>query len=447
MDSRRDFIRKTSLGGIGVMITSNFLVSTTLSVPEQTLSQQLFNAANLRKIGNINGAIQLFDIIISNYPSELRAYDGKRLCLAKQKHKEQSIYNMFHQAFQQFPNNPEFKMRWARTAMMLALGNQKFSEIISSREALLEQAKLAFEELTIEYPDNVQYRDLLKKAKDKIDFNVISIDPRINQDVRDNKSEERRKYKIRLHHLSYETLQNKLQYLLSKEVDEKRNKKIKELYLVIFRKSFADRNFNVLFQILEEFYSWNKLDTNTINFIRVTCNKFNNYDFLASIEQQNHFIRNTIWSAISYSEAIIKRKKHTNLGDISEIHGILNASDLKITNAIQLFEKNYILATTMLMQNRTQEAKELLTQLSKELIGTTNNEFLVRYTVLIAKYYKSIQKNELMQLTLKIGLQSTDEAKGEELLKSLIELVKDAKLSEKDYHAEYILRYKSKLES
>ena len=319
---RRTFIKQVGLVTLGTMVMPSILPN--LSFPNATptflnLNTLLQQASQARKAGQIQSALTLYNQIILSHPQEVRAYDGKRLTLAKLKYTEQEIFQMYQQAFESFPNHADFKARYANECLRLATGNNKFSNLINNRAQLLQSARQLFNQLRQAYPARLQYDELFKKARRKQNQNAITVDARINTDIKAYKKAERRKFKRRFNQNTITDLESRLQIILQKPQTPARKNRVRELYLRIVRKHRKDKNFPQLFDKLTEFYLWDKNDANTLSFIQKIAKRRKNFAFLENIERQNHTEKNTLWSAIALSETIIKRHRHEQVGNLNEV--------------------------------------------------------------------------------------------------------------------------------
>lgn len=448
--SKRIFLKNGVLSGLGLTIFPNIVFSHLTSAKHLTsnqtvnLNELLQSASLLRKQGNLTAAVSTYNHIILNFPQDIRGYDGKRLCLAKQKYQELNIFNMYSNAMQQYPNNPVFKARWATCCMDIALGNSKFANIISSKATLLQQARQTFNQLRQAYPNNLQYDELFKKARRKQNQNAVTIDARSNQDIKDYKKTKRKQFKNRFNNLPIATLQNKLNLLLAKPIAKQDKKRIKELYLILIRR-IRKQNNNQIFGILQNFYLWDKSDTNTLHVIRKICNKRKNFIFLESIERQNHQLKNSLWSALALSEVIVKRFRRNQSGNLNEALSIISNPNLKVVDPIQIVEVNFLKVKIYILQANLQNAKTFLIQLGSNLQSIDNAELFTKYTIFAARWYKKNSNIDLANTALSIALKTTENTKNEDLLNRVLDISKNQNLTQ--HHVDSISKFRDKLQS
>lgn len=421
---RRSFVKQMITASFALGASDYFLshilkeVSTDLQ-SQNNLNAMLQQASALRKSNQLIGAITLYDQIIAAFPQDIRGYDGKRLCLARTKHTELTILNMYASAMQQFPQNQNFRVRWAKCAMEIALGNAKYANQINSKTQLLTQARQTFNQLRQANPTNEQYDALFKKARRKLNQNATTIDARSNSEIKDYKKSQRNKFKNRFQPNSIANIQARINQNLSLPIDDKRNDRIRELYLVLIRKVRKAKNFTLLFPILEQFYQWQPSDVHTLHIIRRICNRRKNFVFLENIERQNHLAKNTAWSAVALADAIIKLRRKEGIGNLNEIPPLLTSIQPQVKDAALQLEISVILTTVKLMQNNFVEARAQLMTLGQHINGVNNEDFVIKYTVLTARYFRRMQQNQKMNVVFSLALAESEDVLQDELLEML----------------------------
>ena len=330
----------------------------------------------------------------------------------------------------QFPQNQNFKVRWAKCAMGIALGNAKYANQINSKTQLLTQARQTFNQLRQSNPNNAQYDTLFKKARRKLNQNATNIDARENSDIKQFKKTQRSNYKKRFQSNSITNLQIRLAENLNLPVNEKRNAKIRELYLVLIRRVRKEKNFTILFPLLEQYYQWQPSDEHTLYIIRRICSKRKNFIFLENIERQNHVAKNTAWSAVALAEAIIKLRRKENLGNLNEIPTLLQSVQSQVTDTALEFELELILTTVKLMQNNLVETRSKLIELGQLIEGVDNKDFTIKFTILTARYYRRMQQTQKMNAVFSLALEESDDFLQDELLEMVYNINSYVQLTE-----------------
>jgi KaiC/GvpD/RAD55 family RecA-like ATPase len=432
---RRKFVNQVLTASLALSVTDSILGLafsriTSSHKAQNNLVVMLQQASLLRKSNQISGALVLYEQIITAFPQDIRGYDGKRLCLVTTKHTELEVLNMYAAARQQFPQNQNFRVRWAKCAMAIALGNAKYANQINSQTQLLAQARQIFNQLRQSNPDNLQYDALFKKARRKFNQNATSVDARANQNIKDFKKTQRSNYKKRFQSNSIPDLQARLEENLNLPVNEKRNAKIRELYLVLIRKVRKEKNFTILFPLLEQYYQWQPSDEHTLFIIRRICSKRKNFIFLENIERQNHITKNTAWSAVALADSIIKLRRKENIGNLNEIPPLLQSIEPQVSDAALRFEIELILTTIKLMQNNLLETRTKLIELGELIEGVNNKDFTINYTVLTARYYRRMQQTQKMNTVFSLALEESDDFLQDELLEMVYNINSYVQLTE-----------------
>jgi len=422
-NSRRRFIQTSSLGLLGTLIPFQLYGKTIYELPPSLLQERLKEAADLRKEGRINRAINKFTRITQDYPSDIRGYDGLRKALLQKKYKELEVLQLYEAGFLNNPNNKDFKQRLAKEYMRMILGNTKFTNQYNSSENLLVRAHDFFRDLKNEYPERPEYLQLFRKVKRKIEHQADTVDARVNNDLKAYKNSQRKKFKRRFKDRSEAEIENKLNELLVKPDNPTRKRHIKELYRILIKRKRANQDWISAFSLAQALYNVDKSDSVSLRIVKRMANKTNSYNELVAICQENRILQDTFWAKVGLFDAELKRYNKTGSGSLAVMSQLVDellseASDTKETieakeRAIRLClkQQNFALAQTHLIS------------LGELLSGTENPHLAILYSVLTARYFTKQQNYNDGILTIRALL---GEAQIEEDSSILLQLVDGA---------------------
>jgi hypothetical protein len=387
--NRRKFIQSSSLGLIGILIPfQSFSATLGEIVPPSTLQERLKIAADFRREGRINRAINKFTRITEDYPSDIRGYDGLRKTLLQRKYKELEVLQLYETGFANNPESRDFKQRLAKEYMRLILGNTKFANQYNSSENLLLKAKRFFKELKNEYPNRPEYLELFRKAKRKIEQQADVIDARVNTHIKIHKTQQRLKFKRRFNNKTDAEVESKLNELLALPNTDMRKTHIKELYRIVVKRRKSNQDWGNAYVFALALYNFDKSDSISLKIAKRMANKSDNYNGLVTICQENHILQNTFWSNLGLFDAEFKRYRKTGLGSVAVINQILlNLTDEATSSSAKMTEvRERSVRLNLKLHNLAQAQQELLI-LGELISGTENPHLAVRYVVLSARYF------------------------------------------------------------
>ncbi len=392
--NRRKFIQNTSFGFLGSLIpfqTFSDSINNELLL-SLTLDERLKIAADKRKQGYINKAINKFTKIVEDYPDVIRAYDGLRKSLLQKKYKELKVLQLYETGLINNPGNKDFKERLAKEYMRLILGNKKFTDQYNSSENILVKAKGFFKELKNEYPERPEYLELFKKAKRKINQQADILDARSNFEIKAYKKDQRIKFKKRFKDKTDTEIESKLNLLLSKPQTETRKTHIKELYRILIKRNKTNQNWQQTFLYAMALFNFDKTDPLSLKKAKRFSVKTNNFNELVNICQENHNIQNTFWSKLSLFDAQLKRYSKTGVGNLALMSQLLSELNNEISEPHQIIEIHERTIRLAYKQQNLTIANQNLLSLGELLVATENAHLAIRYTVLVARYFN--KKNE-----------------------------------------------------
>lgn len=442
MINRRSFLYKTSLGLTSLLFVPAFVSAEFL---ERTLDERLYIAAQKRKQGRLNQAINKFTSIIEDYPEEIRAYDGLRKTLLLRKYNELAVLELYQNGLSLNPNNKNFKERLAKEYMRLALGNKKFTNQLNMSESLLIEAKRLFRELKNEYPENTAYQEQWRKVRRKINQQADYVDARGNTSIKEYKKDNKRRFRKRFRNKSISEVEEKLNELLEKPQNNEREKHIKELYKILIKKSRQDENLEGAFLYARAFYDYDKLDSRALQLVKRFAKKTENYGELIDVAEENHTIKQNFWSKLSWYDAYFLRYKKTQIGDPNSLSAMLD--ELEEMSQSPEHRKEFLIRKIKLgfKFNQIESSKDFLEELGNGLLGTKNLHNILLLSLLSARYYKKSGQAGAAVQVLDLALGTTTSLYINDTLSSLLFKVVSPINFEKEQHIERLTNLREKI--
>ncbi|MGI9526104.1 MAG: tetratricopeptide repeat protein [Weeksellaceae bacterium] len=399
MINRRKFIHNSSLGFLSFLIIPIESFSIPLNLPNTNpnieLAERLFTAAQKRKEGRINRAITLFNKIIEDFPTDIRAYDGLRKTLLQRKYNELNILELYENGLAANPNNKDFKERLAKEYIRIILGNKKFTNEIEDQENLLIKARRFFRDLNEEYPERVEYQEQLRKVRRKIRQQADTLDARNNSEIKEYKKTQINRFRRRFNDKTIPEVEEKLNQLLNKPQNDLRNKHIKELYKILIKKSKQNNDFEGAFLYARDFYNFDKNESRAFFLAKKFARKSENYDELISLSEENHVTKQNFWSNLNRFDAHYLRYRKTQIGNLTSINLMLD----EIENMIQSPQhtQEFIMRKIKIgfKTNQLEQSKNHLLEFGNSILGTTNKHNILLFIILSSRYYKKIGNENL----------------------------------------------------
>ena len=446
---RRNFITKSSLTLLGLGISNTLLGqihSLVHNETTETITQKLKKAANRRRNGQLNQAKNIYNNIIAIDSNEIRAYDGLRKILLQTKYKELEVLQLYNNGLNQNPTSLIFKERVAKEYMRLSLGNKKFTNQLNIGQDLLLSAKLLFNQVRTEFPNNQQFEIQFQKAKKKINQNANTIDARINTELKVERKNNRENFKKRFKNLNNTQLEAKLNFLLAKPNSIHRIKHIKEVSIIYINKLRKNGNINLAIQKAKEMYLNDKEDVRALQLCRKLCRKSNSLDVLENIERVNKGFKNTFWSNLALFDLLLKRYKKEGVGSVSEMNSLLNQTTPFAKDTLQKFELISRKIRLGLNTNNLLYVKNTLNIMAESINGISSAELINRFNILTARYYKKNNEIEKANIIIAIGLQDNSIEIQDAFLIKIAEINK-SKLNDNPAHNQKLITFRDKMNS
>ena len=406
----------------------------------------LKNAKNLRKQGKNNQAKQIYQQIISQYPTEIRAYDGMRKILLSQKKKEWEVILMFKSALLLNPNNVALKQRLYREYFNAVLGNKKVKKLINFNGRLLGDIKQKYETFVQNHPNNQNLQQQYIKIQRLFNANADSQSAKTNTALKSYRKNQHKNFKKRFQNTTKSELETKLNTLLAKPSSPDRKQHIRELHNLIVQRHRKDKNnLAALNKAIAYYNNFDKQDPLFLKYIRDLSKVQKNYNLLIDIETQNHTLKNTFWSGIALLDAHLKKAENQNSSISSQINSIIQFLDLNIDTPDMKFEFNTRMIKIDLLKNQTDVAKDKIMVECKNMYGSSNTHSIDRMNVLIAKYYSKKGDSAGKKRILNIVSDSQSYIENSDPLIKSIALMNQNRISNKPIHLQNLQKLISKL--
>lgn len=394
MITRKEFLSLSSLGIFSLFIPSSLFSKNNFS-PSTDVNILLKSAADLRKQKKYNQAKQMYQQIINQFPGEIRAYDGMRKVLLSKKNKEWEVIQMFKIAQLSSPNSVEIKQRLYKEYMNAALGNKKVVSSINFNGRLLIDVKQKYESFVQNHPNNKNIQKQYSKICRLLDSNADTQNAKQNLLLKKYKKAEYKKSKHKFDGLSVAQLENRLNVLLAKPYSKDRKQHIRELYKLSFNKLRKEKqSVEALNKAVTYYNNIDKEDPLFLKYIRDLSRYHKKFDTLINVENQNHTLKNSFWSAVSLFDAHFLKagKQGGSIPAISDT--LLTFMENNIEDFNMEFEVNSRKIKLAIHKNSMTDAKTQILAQCKNMSGISNSHLIDKMNVIIAMFYKKSGDNE-----------------------------------------------------
>lgn len=463
--TRRIFLRKSTLGFLGLGVVNSVFgqIVSSISYPTltETILQKLTRAAGLRKgesstmgtfimmssTTNLDDARDIYDQIITINPMEVRAHDGIRKILLQDKYNEVEVLSLFINSLNQSPTFLPFKARVAQEYMRIALGNKKFVNQLNSSQDLLLTSKELFDQIRVEAPTVQQYQVQYQKADFRLQHNSTTLDARDNPDLKVKRRKNRTAYQNRFDNMTSVEIDSRLQSLIfnqTKQFNQNRVHHLREVYKIYINKLVYENKIPDAVENCEQLYEIDPDDCNSLFLIRAICNKHKQYEVLEVIERRNNVRKNTEWSQLALYDVLLKRYVTEGYGNLNEMENIIRSivtEDRSLTHVVEVKTREIKLAFA---QSQWTLANNLLKSLADIMQGITSAHWIDRFNYLCIAYYKKNNDIEKSLIVINIAL-GQNELPITDLLLQKIQSVNKTRFTPKAIHNDRLNRLRSQL--
>jgi hypothetical protein len=369
--TRKEFLQTSIIAAVASSIPAVSFATNSES-SHSPLVQKLVHASEKRKQKKFSQAKSIYQEIITENPSEIRAYDGLRKILLQQKHQEKKVLDLYLEGLNKNPNHPMFQQRVANEYKRLALGNKKFCKQLQVENPLAESKSLLTKaHQGLNSSKNKQIQQQLSFFDDKYTAkSEVKTNRKLaKQTLLDNK----KRFKNRLKDDDIATLIGRLEKLKAKGETQKRIKHLRELYLHTVSKLRKEKKQEQAFVYAAEWFVLEPNNPKALEFSRKLARRTENFDLLVKIEKANTDKKNTFYSKLSYFDARLlktQKDKTKNFSDLTKLQKELRAS---VSNGNQIFETELREVKLFFLQKKWNEAKTKLESLATSFSGTTSD--------------------------------------------------------------------------
>ena len=422
MITRKSFLRIGSLGIASILIP-NILFSKTPILASEDVTSLLKQARKYRRQGRFAKAKSTYQQVLTLDNTELRAYNGIRKILLKEKHKELEVIQLYQQALSNLPNNFRLKRSLYGEYLRSSIGNKKnFKQLNLTTGRPLSFVKQHFDELLQERPDNQNLRKQSAKIDKYIAMNVDTTYSHKNKAVKQFRKDNKKAHKNRFATLTSAETTQRLADLNALPKNTDRLQHIREMNQVNIKALRTDKNYRDAFLVSEAYLKdVNNSDPYFIKQFRDLSKQLNQYDKLINFEVQNHASKNDYWSAIALFDAYQRKAEETNQPAPVIMDTLLIYIKKNYNNPMQRFEAATREIKLSLLRNELSVVRELLIEQCKEKVLVSDSHSIDRINILIAKYWKKNGEGDYKKIVTICNLPN-------DYLKSTDELIFNASL-------------------
>lgn len=415
MITRKNFLRIGSLG-IASILVPNFLFSKSSSLLPEDVTTLLKQARRYRRQGRFSKAKTTYQQVLSLDETEIRAYNGIRKILLKEKHKELEVIQLYQQAISNLPNHFRLKRGLYGEYLRASIGNQKlFRQLNLTSGRPLSFVKEKYDALLQERPDNKNLQKQVAKINKYIAMNVDTVYAHKNKAVKQFRKDNKKAHKARFATLTSVETTQRLADLNALPANPDRQQHIREMNQVNIKALRTDKNYAAALTATEAYLTdVSNSDPYFIKQFRDLSKQLNKYDKLINFETQNHAVKNTYWSAVALFDAYQRKAEETNQSTSTNMDTLLTFIQKNYNNPMQRFEAATRKIKLSLLKNELSAVRELLIEQCKEKMLVSDSHSIDRINILIAKYWKKSGESDYKKIISicslpKDYLQSTDE--------------------------------------
>lgn len=349
----------------------------------------------------------IYDDILTNNPTEIRAYNGKRKTMLQDNVDIGSIVAMYKLADEDNPNVALIKDRLAKEYYRVLTGNKsalrELDHPYNNKEYLLNTIVFNLESAKILDPANLQYIQQLEKIDKLKGVNFFEYDSRSNLEFKASKKASKLQKKEAFEALSANVIKADISRLKSKPASSDRIKllsKLNKRFIQVLRreKRYIEAN-----AVAVEFYNDNKRDVDRLKLVRMTLTKGKKFDLLESVEYENDRLRNNFWSKVALYDLLLKRKLLENRNNNTQCQTVLNQLKIVSRGGNQKFEFKYREAAFKLYTNSL-DGHDVLLALVQSITGIDNKYMNFRIVQLVVFYFKNRNEKDFALLAVNIVL-------------------------------------------
>ena len=445
MITRKNFLKIGSLGVASILIPNFLFSKSLLSLSAEDVPTLLKLARRYRRQGRLSKAKSTYQQVLTIDGTEIRAYNGIRKILLKEKHKELEVIQLYQQALTNLPNHFRFKRSLNGEYLRASIGNQKlFKQLNLTSGRPLIFIKQQFESLLQEKPDNKNLQKQLIKIDKYISMNVDTTYSHQNKALKQFRKDNRKAHKARFATLTAVETTQKLADLNALPSNPDRLQHIREMNQVNIKALRSEKNYRGALAAAESYLNdVNQSDPYFIKQFRDLSKQLNQFDRLISFETQNHGTKDTFWSAIALFDAYLRKAEHQNQLN-PRMESLMQFLTGRSNTPIQKFEVETRQIKFSMVKNDFATARDLLVNECNERILIINPHIIDRINILIAKFWKKTGVTDYKKI-ITISNLPNDFVQSDDELVRLAALINLNRSKQKSVHTDQLQYRISKL--
>lgn len=446
---RKKFLITTSLSILGLNLVSSKTVTTDFLFIENKspldIKLLLKKAADLRKnrLANNSGAntktmsrrsfffrsnnsnisatsvYRVYDQIIDQNPTEIRAYNGKRKALLQDGANISDVIEMYEEANLNNPNSAEIRERLAKEYYRVLTGNKQALSNLSGSYRDKEQLLFVVEhylQLANQIDGiNSQYITQLERINTLKEINFFTSDSRTNSALKLRKQIFKLESGNAFKKMTISELESSRLRLANKEFEVNRAKKIVKLEKQAIRVMHKQKNYEEAVARATAFYYANNEDPDGLKLVRNTLKKNKRFDLLEKIEIENDKNKNTFWSKMTLCDVLLKRKRLERKVNDLDCIAVLKELKKLIRNDRERFEF-MIRDIAFKLYTNSSDVEMVLLKLAKYAEGIDNNYITYKVSQLSVEFLMKNNKKEEAMLSINMALGTINQYDGSDSL-------------------------------
>ncbi|WP_025125363.1 hypothetical protein [Myroides odoratimimus] len=354
------------------------------------MSRRMFFSSPINGTNNIYA---IYDQILEDSPTEIRAYNGKRKLMLQESESVLDIVNMYLKGVELNSHDALFKDRLAKEYLRVLTGSFKSIKSLPSplnnKKELLDAIEKYYVEAIALDSNNQQLLVQLEKLRELKGLGFFEVDSRKNKQLKHRKKANKALVRNENRLMTSSDHLKKIKRLNARDIDDYRNSELQLSEKKYIKSLQKEKNYAKAVEESVKYYKRNPEDVDGLKLVRITLKKNKRYDLLESIERDNNKRQNTLWSHIALFNVLMKRIELTRSKNYTELDTILlNAKKLAEFNneKFELKCKELFLG----IYKKTPSMSQQLLEYGQELVGLRVPYRIDRYTRLCVDYYMSI---------------------------------------------------------
>ncbi|EHO13611.1 hypothetical protein HMPREF9715_01149 [Myroides odoratimimus CIP 101113] len=408
------------------------------------MSRRMFFSSPNSGVSNV---YTIYDQILEDTPSEIRAYNGKRKLILQEGQDNRKVIEMYRQGAEKLTNHALLKERLAKEYYRVLSGNKSVLKDLptpyNNPKDLLKSIKMFLESAKELDQDNNQISIQLDKLEELSSLGFFSSDCRVNKQIKQRTKDLRIQRRQEIAALDSTQLRKQLSKIKKRmsNLDRKKDQLITEKRYI--RTLQKEKKFKDSVEQAVQYYTRNPKDIDGLKLVRITLKKNKRFDLLETIERENQKHQNSFWAKLSLIDVLLKRVEVNNKKNYSEIADLIE----KLKDSGRLNREKYEIKfreiRLSVLSNQSPEQK--LLEVGGELVGISKAYKVDRFIRECVYYFENKKMRHYSIMTLNLVLKSDLlEQDNDNQLLSLIEALSEFRISDTEQDKS-ILQLRDKL--